>query len=74
MSGSLFHLAAVSKRFIVTAIVHPVERGNVTLEVPATVYLAYVRLIDLRSTAVSIQQLLSHTSEMPDEVECVWAV
>lgn len=69
---SLFHLASVSKPFVATAIVQLIERGNLALEAPIATYLPYFQLKDSRYKDITIQQLLNHTSGMPDTVEFDW--
>lgn len=66
MERSLFHLAAVSKPFVATALVQLVERGAVALDAPVIDYLPYFRLADERSSLLTIRQVLSHVSGMPD--------
>lgn len=69
---SLFHLASVSKTFVATAIVQLVEQGQVALDAPVVTYLPYFCLKDARYRAITVQQMLSHTSGMPDEVDFHW--
>jgi CubicO group peptidase (beta-lactamase class C family) len=69
---SLFHLASISKPFVATAIVQLAERGAIELAAPVVAYLPYFRLQDPRSSAITIQQLLSHTSGMPDPQDYQW--
>src|SRR5262245_1047674 len=66
---SLFHLASISKLFVATAIVQLVESGQVELHAPVVKYLPYFKLDDERYIAVTVQQMLSHTSGMPNEDE-----
>lgn len=69
---SLFHLASVSKPFVATAIVQLVERGQVELQAPVVKYLPYFKLDDERYTAITVQQMLSHASGMPDTDDYGW--
>ena len=69
---SLFHLASVSKPFVATAIVQLVERGRVALDDPVVTYLPYFRLRDPRYPQITVRQMLSHTSGVPDEVDFRW--
>ncbi len=71
-SRSLFHLASISKPFVATAIVQLVEQGKMRLDAPIVTYLPYFRLNDPRYDEITVQQMLSHTSGMPDEVEFQW--
>jgi CubicO group peptidase (beta-lactamase class C family) len=69
---SLFHLASVSKPFVATAIMQLVEQGKVALDAPVVGYLPYFRLDDARSSEITVQQMLSHTSGMPDVIDYHW--
>lgn len=70
--ASLFHLASVSKPFVATAVVQLVERGQVDLDAPVVNYLPYFKLDDERYTTITVRQMLSHISGMPDTDEYGW--
>ncbi|OZQ59713.1 hypothetical protein CA600_29450 [Paenibacillus sp. VTT E-133280] len=70
--STLFHQASVSKTFVATAIMQLVERGKVDLDSPITHYLPYFKMEDERFRILSIRQLMSHTSGMPDEEDYGW--
>jgi CubicO group peptidase (beta-lactamase class C family) len=70
--ASLFHMASVSKTFVATAIIQLVELGQVALDGPVITYLPYFKLKDPRYQAITIRQLLSHTSGLPDIAEYHW--
>lgn len=69
---SLFHMASISKTFVATAVVQLHEQGELDLDAPVAAYLPYFRLREPRYTAITVSQMLSHTSGMPDEVEFHW--
>ena len=69
---SLFHLASVSKPFVATAIMQLVERGKIRLDAPVITYLPYFRLRDLRYQEITIEQMLSHSSGMPNVDDYHW--
>ena len=69
---SLFLLSSVSKPFVATAIVQLVEQGKMALDAPIVTYLPYFRLKDPRYKDITVQQMLSHTSGMPDAVDYHW--
>lgn len=69
---TLFHLASVSKPFVATALVQLAERGSVALDAPVVDYLPYFRLADERYPLLTIRQMLSHISGMPDADEFGW--
>ena len=62
---SLFHLASISKTFVATALVQLVESGKLLLDTPVVTYVPYFSMDDNRSTRITVQQMLSHTSGMP---------
>jgi CubicO group peptidase (beta-lactamase class C family) len=69
---SLFHMASVSKPFVATALMQLVEAGKMALEAPVVSYLPYFRLDDARFAEITIQQMLSHTSGLPDADDYHW--
>lgn len=69
---TLFHLASISKPFVATAIMQLVEQGKIDLEAPVTAYLPYFKLDDERYANITIQQMLSHISGMPDVQDYEW--
>ena len=68
----LFHWASVTKPFVATAIVQLVEAGKIDLEASVTSYLPYFKMADDRYRAITIRQLLTHTSGMPDVSNYEW--
>jgi CubicO group peptidase (beta-lactamase class C family) len=69
---TLFHMASISKPFVATAVIQLVEQGKIDLEAPVTAYLPYFKLDDERYTDITIQQMLSHVSGMPDVEDYEW--
>jgi CubicO group peptidase (beta-lactamase class C family) len=69
---TLFHMASISKPFVATAVMQLVEQGKIDLDVPVTTYLPYFKLDDERYTDITIQQMLSHISGMPDVEDYEW--
>ena len=69
---SLFHMASVSKPFSATAIMQLVEQGKVKLDEPVVKYLPYFKINDDRYKAITISQMLSHISGMPDVRDYEW--
>lgn len=69
---SLFHMASISKPFVATAIMQLAEQGKLDLNTPLVHYLPYFTMNDERYQAITIQQMLSHTSGMPDELTFYW--
>jgi CubicO group peptidase (beta-lactamase class C family) len=68
----LFHMASVSKPFVATAIMQLVEQGKMDLDARVTDYLPYFELKDERYKTITIQQMLNHTSGMPDVQDYEW--
>jgi CubicO group peptidase (beta-lactamase class C family) len=69
---TLFHLASVTKTFVATAILQLMEWGRLDIDMPVVTYLPYFRLQDERYAEITIAQMLSHTSGMPDTDEYGW--
>lgn len=71
-ANSLFHLASISKTFVATAVMQLVERGKLKLDSPVITYLPEFILQDERYQEITVQQMLSHTSGMPDTDDYGW--
>jgi CubicO group peptidase (beta-lactamase class C family) len=69
---TLFHMASITKPFVGTAVIQLVEEGLVALDDPVVRHLPYFRLADERAEAITVRQLLSHTSGMPDTDDYGW--
>jgi CubicO group peptidase (beta-lactamase class C family) len=69
---SLFHMASVTKPFVGTAVMQLVEQGKVDLDQPIQRYLPYFHLKDPRAASITVRQMLSHTSGMPDVDDYEW--
>ncbi len=63
---SIFCIASITKCFVATAVMQWVERGAVTLDAPLIRYLPYFKMDDPRCGQITLRQILSHTSGMPD--------
>ena len=63
---SLFCIASITKCFVATRVMQLVEQGKLDLDVPLVQYLSDFRLDDERYTQITLRQILSHTSGMPD--------
>jgi CubicO group peptidase (beta-lactamase class C family) len=71
-SKSLFHMASVTKTFVATAILQLSENAKIDLDAPVVRYLPYFKLNDERYRTITIRQMLSHTSGIPDTVTYNW--
>jgi len=63
---SRFCIASITKIFVATAIMQLVEQGRLELDAPLLRYLPDFRLDDTRLPRVTLGQVLSHTSGLPD--------
>lgn len=63
---SLMRLASVSKSFTAFAVLQLVDAGKIQLDDPVGKYLPEVKLDDSRWSQVTVRQLLSHTSGIPN--------
>ncbi len=66
---SVFCVQSVSKCLVATAVMRWVERGKLALDTPLVQYLPYFQMDDERYRQITIRQILSHTSGMPDMEE-----
>ena len=69
---ALFHMASVTKPFVATAIMQLVEQKKIDLDAPVTTYLPYFRIADPRYKQITVRQILTHTSGMPDVKDYEW--
>lgn len=69
---SLFHMASVSKLFTATAVMQLVEAGKIDLDTAVVIYLPYFELADEQCKEITVRQMLSHTSGMPDVRDYGW--
>jgi CubicO group peptidase (beta-lactamase class C family) len=69
---SLFHMASITKPFVATAVMQLVQKERLSLGAPITTYLPYFKMADSRAETITIQQLLTHTSGMPDVGDYAW--
>ncbi len=63
---TVFCLQSISKCFVACAVMQLVEQGVIQLDEPIARYLPYFNLNDERYSQITIRQLLSHTSGLPD--------
>ena len=68
----IFHMASVTKLFVGTSILLLWERGLLELDGHLTDYLPWFGMKDERYREITIRQLLSHTSGMPDVKDYEW--
>jgi len=63
---SIFSLASIAKCFVASAVLQLVELGRLELDAPLIRYLPDFQLDDDRYRQITLRQMLSHTSGMPD--------
>ncbi len=69
---TLFHMASITKPFVATAVMQLVEQRKVDLDAPVARYVPYFRLKDPRYKDITVRQMLTHTSGMPDVKDYCW--
>jgi CubicO group peptidase (beta-lactamase class C family) len=65
-------MASITKPFVGTAIMQLVERGIVDLDAPVVQYLRYFQLADDRYNQITVRQMVTHASGMPDVEDYEW--
>ena len=71
-TATLFHMASITKPFVSTAVMQLWERGKVDLDTPVVKYLPYFQMKDSRYSTITVRQMLSHISGMPDVDDYEW--
>lgn len=69
---SLFHMASITKPFVATSLMQLVEGGKLDLDTPVVKYLPYFRIADPRYAGITVRQMVTHTSGMPDVADYEW--
>ncbi|MBR9999871.1 MAG: beta-lactamase family protein, partial [Cyclobacteriaceae bacterium] len=69
---SLFHMASVSKPFVATAIMQLVEEEKISLDDRISSVLPFFKMADPEYLQITIGQMLSHLSGMPDVEDYEW--
>ncbi len=69
---SVFHMASVSKTFVATAIAQLVAQNKLALDDLLIDHLPYFELKDMRYKQITIRHMLTHTSGIPDVINCHW--
>lgn len=69
---SMFHMASVSKPFVATALMQLAEKGLIGLDDAVINHLPYFKIDDERYSQLTIKQMLTHTSGLPDVEDYEW--
>ena len=65
-------MASITKPFVATSVMQLVEKGRMSLDAPITTYLPYFEIADPRAKTITVRQMLTHTSGMPDVGDYEW--
>ena len=68
----IFHMASLAKLFTGTGIMLLWEKGQLELDVPIVTYLGLFQMADASAEKITVRQLLTHTSGMPDVRDYHW--
>lgn len=71
-SKSMFHSASISKTFVTNSLLQLQERGYIDINEHVIVYLPYLELKDEGYKKITIKQMMSHLSGMPDVYDYEW--
>lgn len=69
---SLFHMASVTKPFTATAVMQLAQRRKIDLDAPVAEYLPYFKVHGKNKGVVTVRQMLTHTSGLPDVKDYHW--
>lgn len=69
---TLFHIASLTKTVTATAVLQLVDEKLVDLDATVTRYLPYFMMADSLSNRITIRELLTHTSGIPDDFSPRW--
>ncbi len=69
---SVFHMASITKPFVATSIMQLVEKGKIDLDSPVVKYLPYFQMSDERYRTVTVRQMVTHSSGLPDVEDYKW--
>ncbi|MET0466445.1 MAG: serine hydrolase domain-containing protein [Chitinophagaceae bacterium] len=67
-----FHMASVSKPLAATAILRLRDQGRLHLDSPLVYYLPYFRMKGEEYTKITLRQILTHSSGIPDVTDYQW--
>lgn len=69
---SMFHSASISKTFVATSLMQLWEKDKLDLDKTVVDYLPYFKLKDERYKHITVKQMMSHISGMPDVYDYEW--
>jgi CubicO group peptidase (beta-lactamase class C family) len=69
---SMFHSASISKTFVAVSLIQLQESGLIDINKAVIEYLPYLKLKDERFKKITVKQMMSHLSGMPDVYDYEW--
>lgn len=69
---TIFHMASISKPFVATGIMQLVEQGKLSLNDTVVQHLPYFKIKGEGYETITIKEILSHISGMPDVTDYEW--
>lgn len=69
---TIFHMASISKPFVATGIMQLVEQGKLCLSDTVVQHLPYFKVKGEGYETITIKEMLSHISGMPDVSDYEW--
>ena len=69
---TLFHMASVTKPFVATVLAQRIDQRRLRLDQRLVELLPEFRLDDPRASAITIEQVLTHSSGLPDVKDYEW--
>lgn len=69
---TIFHMASITKLFVATAAMQLIEQKKIEFHGKVIDYIPYFQIKDDRYKEITVLQLLSHTSGMPDCLDYGW--
>ncbi len=69
---TLFHMASITKTIVATGVMQLAEQGKLELDAPVVRFLPYFQLNDPRASTITLRQILTHRSGMPDVEDYEW--
>src|ERR1043165_4029345 len=71
--NTVFQMGSLSKVLVATAILQLSEQGKIDLDEKLVTYIPYFRMNDERYAEITIRQILSHQSGIPDVEDFEWS-
>ncbi len=70
--NEIFHMASVTKLLVGTSIMQLVEKGEIDIENTVIKYVPYLKIDDERFKDITVKEMMSHISGMPDIDDYEW--